>query len=301
MDNASQILIDAGVTPPEAAPAPAPIRTSTSSSSQTATRRSARGSKILGLGSKSKSPFIPPASTSAPQALKRTLSKKADDAFVCQICFNDEPYQQTLALDCDHSFCKDCWNDYVVSKIRDESEHVVRCMAEGCALVAPDQFIKDLLLPAPGAPVGDAEKEAQNVKVWARFQELIVRHFVACNRNLKFCPYPSCSNTVSCPSAASKASLSSTVPTVSCGARGIGLEDMETSKSQLIGLGLQGREHKFCFGCAIENDHRPVICAVAKMWLKKCHDDSETANWIKSNTKECPTCQSTIEKNGGCK
>jgi len=43
-----------------------------------------------------------------------------------------------------------------------------------------------------------------------------------------------------------------------------------------------------------------VICSVSKMWLKKCADDSETANWIKSNTKECPKCQSTIEKNGGC-
>jgi len=36
------------------------------------------------------------------------------------------------------------------------------------------------------------------------------------------------------------------------------------------------------------------------MWLKKCADDSETANWICANTKECPKCQATIEKNGGC-
>lgn len=301
MDNASQVLVDAGVTLLEAPPVPAPIRTSTSSSSHTATRRSTRATKMFGLGSKSKSSTLSPASTSSPQALKRTSSKKTDEPFVCQICFNDEPNQQMLALDCDHAFCKDCWNDYVVLKIRDESEHAVRCMAEGCALIAPDQFIRELLLPAPGAPLGDTEKETQNAKIWARFQELIVRHFVACNKNLKFCPYPSCTNTVSCPSAASKASLSSVVPSVSCGARGIGSEDMETSRSQLLGPGLQGKEHKFCFGCAVESDHRPVVCAVAKMWLKKCRDDSETANWIKSNTKECPTCQSTIEKNGGCK
>jgi len=73
--------------------------------------------------------------------------------------------------------------------------------------------------------------------------------------------------------------LATVVPTVSCGA---------------------SATHKFCFGCAIDGDHRPVICNVAKMWLKKCRDDSETANWIKSNTKECSKCQSTIEKNGGC-
>ncbi|QRW08394.1 RING finger protein [Ceratobasidium sp. AG-Ba] len=43
-----------------------------------------------------------------------------------------------------------------------------------------------------------------------------------------------------------------------------------------------------------------VTCEISKLWLKKCQDDSETANWIKSNTKECTKCQSTIEKNGGC-
>jgi ariadne-1 len=37
-----------------------------------------------------------------------------------------------------------------------------------------------------------------------------------------------------------------------------------------------------------------------KKWVKKCKDDSETANWISANTKECGKCQSTIEKNGGC-
>ncbi|KAK2547797.1 E3 ubiquitin-protein ligase arih1 [Acropora cervicornis] len=37
-----------------------------------------------------------------------------------------------------------------------------------------------------------------------------------------------------------------------------------------------------------------------KKWIKKCNDDSETSNWISANTKECPKCHVTIEKNGGC-
>jgi ariadne-1 len=45
---------------------------------------------------------------------------------------------------------------------------------------------------------------------------------------------------------------------------------------------------------------QPAICSIVKKWLKKCKDDSETANWISANTKECGKCQSTIEKNGGC-
>jgi len=39
-----------------------------------------------------------------------------------------------------------------------------------------------------------------------------------------------------------------------------------------------------------------------KEWKKKCADDSETYNWIASNTKDCPSksCGVPIEKNDGC-
>ncbi|KAF9483117.1 hypothetical protein BDN70DRAFT_874165 [Pholiota conissans] len=303
MDNANSVLVAAGVTLPEPAETSARTHNITSSSQQqsSASRRPAtRGSKLLGLASSSKSGVKSP---SPPKALSRTPSRKTDEPFVCTICFNDAPDLQTLALDCEHMFCTDCWTDYVMAKVRDESEHSIRCMAEGCALVAPDQFVRTILL-APAGPDTSEEEQAAKEKTWDRLQELFVRHFVACNTNLKFCPYPSCTNTVSCPSAASKSSLTTVVPIVSCGARGIGAQDsassMSSSQQFVNGLGLKGKEHKFCFGCPIESDHRPVICSVAKMWMKKCRDDSETANWIKSNTKECSQCQSTIEKNGGC-
>lgn len=40
-----------------------------------------------------------------------------------------------------------------------------------------------------------------------------------------------------------------------------------------------------------------VFCASGS---RKCDDDSETSNWIAANTKECPKCNVTIEKDGGC-
>lgn len=61
-----------------------------------------------------------------------------------------------------------------------------------------------------------------------------------------------------------------------------------------------GCHNKFCFGCGRDKDHQPLICYIVRLWIKKCEDDSETANWINANTKECPKCQATIEKNGGC-
>ncbi|KAF8134361.1 hypothetical protein EV363DRAFT_1396784 [Boletus edulis] len=234
MDNASAVSVAAGISPPPKAPA---------SSSAAGPERS------QGTSSGARSAPAP-----------------KPEPFVCPICFDDS---QTAfsALSCDHRFCAGCWNAYITSKIREEGEHAIRCMAEGCGTIAPDPFIHTAL------GTGSATRE--------RFNELLVRHFVSSNPNLKYCPYPSCTYTVSCPAAASKSALTTIVPTVICGADAT-------------------PPHKFCFGCAIDSDHRPVICGVAKMWLKKCRDDSETANWIKSNTKECAKCQSTIEKNGGC-
>lgn len=259
MDNASAVSEAAGITLPEPpAPAPsAPIRSSTSSSS-------ASRSLTTGIRRATRRTTAESTATTTAKSKRGTPSPAAEpEPFVCPICF-DDTQTETLSLECGHQFCTDCWNAYTTNKVRDESELSTQCMAEGCSLVAPDAFISAVL--------------ASDQPTLARFHELDIRHFVASNPNLKYCPAPSCTFTVSCPAAASKSSLATVVPTVAC-----------------------EMQHKFCFGCAIDGDHRPVICSVAKMWLKKCHDDSETANWIKSNTKECSKCQSTIEKNGGCK
>ncbi|KAI0338229.1 hypothetical protein BDW22DRAFT_1363103 [Trametopsis cervina] len=192
------------------------------------------------------------------------ISPPVEEPYVCPICCDDNP-KDPRALTCGHKFCSSCWGEYIRTKVRTEAEHWITCMSEDCNLVATTPFIKTALADDPAT--------------FGRYKELLVRHYVASNSNLKYCPYPSCTYTVSCPSASSKSALQTIVPIVNCGA---------------------SDAHKFCFGCNIDDDHRPVVCGVAKMWLQKCQDDSETANWIKTNTKECSKCQSTIEKNGGC-
>lgn len=57
--------------------------------------------------------------------------------------------------------------------------------------------------------------------------------------------------------------------------------------------------HQFCCSCLYEN-HSPAPCQVTKNWISKCRDDSETVKWIMTNTKTCPKCDTSIEKNGGC-
>ena len=107
-----------------------------------------------------------------------------------------------------------------------------------------------------------------------RYHDLLMRTYVDDKDNLKWCPAPECVYAIDC--GVKHRELNKIVPTVTCICK-----------------------HSFCFGCTL-TDHQPCPCSLVKKWMKKCEDDSETANWISANTKECPKCLSTIEKNGGC-
>lgn len=254
MDNADAVNAAAGIQPlqkPDVSPKSSPRVPH--SESQTGPRRTTRRSS-------SEAP-----KQSKTKAIIERISPPVEEPNICPICCDDNP-ADTRSLACEHKFCSSCWAEYIRNKVRSEAEQWITCMAEDCNLVAPNKFVQAVL--------------AVDAATLDRFKELLVRHYVASNHNLKYCPYPSCTYTVSCPAASSKSALSTIVPVVCCGS---------------------SASHKFCFGCTVDADHRPVVCAVAKMWLQKCQDDSETANWIKTNTKECSKCQSTIEKNGGCK
>lgn len=105
-------------------------------------------------------------------------------------------------------------------------------------------------------------------KVKLKYQHLITNSFVECNRLLRWCPQPECNYVIAVQYVDSQP--------VTCRCR-----------------------HTFCFACG-ENWHDPVRCNLLRKWQKKCDDDSETSNWIAANTKECPKCNATIEKDGGC-
>ena len=99
---------------------------------------------------------------------------------------------------------------------------------------------------------------------WAVFE---LKHFVTISKDMAWCPGAGCSNAFVARAAVKTA-------TCSCGTR-------------------------FCFKCSREA-HQPVDCANLGVWLEKCGNESETANWILANTKKCPLCAVRIEKNQGC-
>ena len=120
----------------------------------------------------------------------------------------------------------------------------------------------------------DTMSQLLSPELMHRYRILLDRTYVDDNPHVRWCPAPDCDMAVEC--AVTRKQLYTIIPTVRCNCG-----------------------HAFCFGCGLDG-HQPVICAVVRLWLKKCADDSETSNWIGANTKECPKCCSTIEKNGGC-
>lgn len=201
--------------------------------------------------------------------------------FMCEICCEDGDDLETYAMRCRHRFCVDCYRHYLAQKIKEEGEAArIQCPGEGCHRIVDSKSL-DLLVTddvkARWAFFSEVMAKLRGGYLRAllhRYRILLTRTYVDDKENLKWCPAPNCEYAIDCP--VRQRDLKRIVPTVECSCK-----------------------HYFCFGCSL-NDHQPTPCALVKMWLKKCEDDSETANWISANTKECPKCHSTIEKNGGC-
>jgi ariadne-1 len=138
--------------------------------------------------------------------------------------------------------------------------------------IMEDGLCKSIACAAHGCDILVDDVTVMNLlvepRVKTKYQQLITNSFVECNRLLRWCPSADCNYAV-------KVQYVEARPVeCKCG-------------------------HIFCFECG-EQWHDPVQCRLLRKWIKKCDDDSETSNWIAANTKECPKCNVTIEKDGGC-
>jgi len=191
---------------------------------------------------------ISPYRKGSPSKVKKSLSGVLE----CEICCLSLPANMMTGLECGHLYCKQCWTDYLTTKIMDEgSSQMIECPGR-CNIIVDDATVMKLTQD----------------RVKLKYQHLITNSFVQCNRLLRWCPSPDCNNAVKVLHVESKPVK------CRCG-------------------------HVFCFSCG-ENWHDPVRCSLIRKWIKKCDDDSETSIWISANTKECPKCGATIEKDGGC-
>jgi ariadne-1 len=71
----------------------------------------------------------------------------------------------------------------------------------------------------------------------------------------------------------------------------------EESSSHCSSLICKECEYQWCRKCNLQL-HSDLTCDEAL--LRESKETRENRNWIKSNTQQCPHCQTDIEKNSGC-
>ncbi|CBY22151.1 unnamed protein product [Oikopleura dioica] len=103
-----------------------------------------------------------------------------------------------------------------------------------------------------------------------KFEEILFDCMVLSYPGVRFCPGPDC---------------------------GVIVMALEESSPKRVRC--QSCSTEFCFQCGLDF-HHPTECSTIKLWLQKCSEDSDTADYIATKTKDCPMCSSCIEKSGGC-
>ena len=187
-------------------------------------------------------------SSTSPSTTTMTNPLKSPSELTCAICCSTKPSSEMTGIECGHTFCRNCWQNYLTYKIMHEGiGQTIPCPSQ-CDILVDDKTVLNLII---------------SLEVRSKYQHLITNSFVECNRNMRWCPGMNCTNAI-------KASYCD-VAMVTC----------------------TGCRTSFCFQCG-EAWHEPIKCKWLKKWQKKCHDDSETSNWIAANTKECPKCHATI-------
>lgn len=97
----------------------------------------------------------------------------------CQICFDEA---DVLKTSCGHSYCENCWQQFLTSKIIDDGVgDGLKCPDPTCKHFLDDKWIL---------------KTLKDPKTKKKYVLLISNKFVICHRLLSFCPRPSCTNVV---------------------------------------------------------------------------------------------------------
>lgn len=189
-------------------------------------------------------------------------------------CYLDKPLKEFYSLSCRHLHCLACWGAYIRSVIdRDGNAAKISCPSN-CNQVVEDEQVFELLAV-------DAKRKQD-------YERQLINAYVATNSLTRWCPGKDCSTIVKMQS-----NLTDSSRMISC----------DRCKSV------------FCFHCGKEW-HDPVQCDLLVKWEKKNRDESMTGEWLiaskcrfhpsihtassRLDTKDCPSCHSSIEKNGGC-
>lgn len=66
--------------------------------------------------------------------------------FRCDICYEDGAGLETYAMKCGHRYCRGCYQQYLIQKIKEEGEAArIQCPTNGCNRIVPSTALKFLV------------------------------------------------------------------------------------------------------------------------------------------------------------
>uniref|UniRef100_A0A8C5FEP8 RBR-type E3 ubiquitin transferase n=1 Tax=Gadus morhua TaxID=8049 RepID=A0A8C5FEP8_GADMO len=102
---------------------------------------------------------------------------QAPQSLQCGVCLQVVRRDALLALPCQHSFCKACWEQHCTVLVKDGLGVGVSCMAQDCSLQMPEDFVLPLL---PGEELKD------------KYRRYLFRDYVESHFQLQLCPGADC-------------------------------------------------------------------------------------------------------------
>lgn len=114
---------------------------------------------------------------------KNHVVSNNNECFVCFVNKSELKSEDYLALDCCHFFCKDCWNEYLIEKLKEVNTAILTpCPQVGCTLITTESIFKMVL---------DENSYSQYIKA-------CIKNFTDFNSVIKSCPTPGCDSYIQC-------------------------------------------------------------------------------------------------------
>eukprot|EP01155_Anaeramoeba_flamelloides_P023983 Anaeramoba_flamelloidesa808762_74.p1 GENE.a808762_74~~a808762_74.p1 ORF type:complete len:507 (-),score=110.01 a808762_74:95-1615(-) len=95
---------------------------------------------------------------------------------MCQTCFKKLEKQDNIALKCKHPFCRNCWKNYIMFRIKEQNLNEIFCQYNKCKRRVTEEFVKQVV-----------DKDS-----FKKYQNILAKSFVNTNPENVWCPKADC-------------------------------------------------------------------------------------------------------------
>lgn len=192
--------------------------------------------------------------------LEEPKEEKKKDEIECSVCCDKVKWDDTLALDCRHRFCKTCWKESIENTLKNNSFEMLFtklvCMQRDCNM----SILGSLIYKVVSEPM------------WVHYLNMLTKSYTQENKaTYAICPTPSCGK--------------------------IAQSSKQNEKSTVIVHCVCNTE--YCFKCNLPA-HAPSSCSEMHKWFLKNTDDQASLNLIKATATLCPKCKEALDRTTAC-